>query len=142
MLQIPNQGTSGTNVFWLVCNWLRYEANNGWLMFLDNADDKLVFENQPRGECTDATGVWSGSPSPLSVYLPQTSNGLVLVTSRNRSPTFRLVGNHKNIMAVWLMSVYESSILSLARFSGICTQDDVKNSFSSLSTYHLQSAKL
>jgi hypothetical protein len=125
VLQIPNQRNSGTNVFRLVCNWLRYEANDGWLIILDNADDEGLFENTPKDRYTDAAEVWSESSLPLSTYLPQTSNGLVLVTSRNRSAAFRLVGNNKNIITVWPMSVHESSRLFSTRFSGICTQDDV-----------------
>ncbi len=125
MLQIPNQRNSGTNVFRLVCNWLRYEANDGWLIILDNADDEGLFENTPKDRYTDAEEVWSESPLPLSTYLPQTPNGLVLVTSRNRSAAFRLVGNNKNIITVWPMSVHESSRMFSTRFSGVCTQDDV-----------------
>ena len=125
VLQIPNQRNSGSNVFRLVCNWLRYEANDGWLIILDNADDEGLFENTPKDRYTDAAEVWSESPLPLSTYLPQTSNGLVLVTSRNRSAAFRLVGNNKNIITVWPMSVHESSRMFSTRFSGICTQDDV-----------------
>jgi len=125
VVQIPNQEDLRTNVYRLVCNWLRYNANNGWLIILDNADDEDLFAKPPKSEFTDAAGVWSENPLPMSSYLPQTSNGLVLVTTRNRNAAFRLVGNNKSIIPVWPMSLRESSTMFLGKFSGTSTQDDL-----------------
>lgn len=67
-------------VFEIVCDWLRNENHGRWLMVLDSADDKRVFSH-----AVGTTG------SLLESYLPDSSNGWILVTSRNQNAALRLV---------------------------------------------------
>jgi hypothetical protein len=52
-------------------------------------------------------------PSRLSllVYIPQTSNGMVLVTSRNSNDAFSVTGNCQNMIIIGPMDTAESMIL-------------------------------
>ena len=56
-------------------------------MILDSADDRDVFY----------AGNSSREGKPLADYLPQSPNGSILITTRNKDPASRLTRNHKNI---------------------------------------------
>jgi tetratricopeptide (TPR) repeat protein len=92
-LKLPGRDHPEANILQLVYNWLQDEANGAWLMILDNADDVDVF--YPKQEPANDR---SGSPSTsLTEYLPQTRNGSILITSRNKDTAARLAGGHRNI---------------------------------------------
>lgn len=85
----------------LVYNWLCDESNGRWVMVIDNADDSNVFYPQlreTRGVDTSYTS--HERAEPLSDFLPQSSNGSILVTSRNRDVAFRLTGSYNCIREV------------------------------------------
>lgn len=73
-------------------------------MILDNADDKSVFTNQGR-ENTSQDGDRNDDALNLLLYLPQTSNGSILITSRNRDAAYRLTNSAESIIDVPLMDV-------------------------------------
>ena len=58
-----------------------------WLIILDNADISDVLFR-------------SIKTSPIASYLPKSSNGKVLITSRNLNIAERLVGRHKAIISL------------------------------------------
>jgi hypothetical protein len=64
-------------------------------MVLDSVDDFDIFfdESQRR----EATVVRSNQPKSLAKYLPKSSNGSILVTSRNKDTAAKLTGGHNNI---------------------------------------------
>ncbi|KAF2010129.1 HET-domain-containing protein [Aaosphaeria arxii CBS 175.79] len=95
-----------SDILRLVRKWLRHELNERWLMIIDNADDEEVFmhhETMPDGTF-DATNL----EEPLSDFLPQSPNGSVLVTSRNRAVAHRLVGGNSSIIDVHPMDKEQS----------------------------------
>lgn len=73
-------------------------------MILDNADDESVFTNQGR-ENTSQDGDRNDDALNLLLYLPQTSNGSILITSRNRDAAYRLTNSAESIIDVPLMDV-------------------------------------
>ncbi|KAK3943421.1 hypothetical protein QBC46DRAFT_456950 [Diplogelasinospora grovesii] len=77
-------------------------TNGRWLMVLDNADDGRVFYAKQ-----------AGNRQPLAAYLPQSENGSILITSRNRDAATRLAGSHNNVWAVPAM--VEEQALQLLR---------------------------
>jgi tetratricopeptide (TPR) repeat protein len=81
-------------------------------MILDNADDASVFFSQ-RGAEVHQMGDQMPHTTALSAYLPRTSMGLILVTSRNRDAGFRLVGREDRIINVERMGDADS--ISLLR---------------------------
>jgi tetratricopeptide (TPR) repeat protein len=76
-------------------------------MILDNADDKDVFTSRP-----SAHGQAS-SEKEVRDFLPQSSNGSILVTSRSRDAAFQVTCNYKHIFAVEPMT--ESEAMALLR---------------------------
>lgn len=70
-------------------------------MAIDNADDDEVFFAADE----DSAGIVQKSaiPSrtrPLESFIPQTPNGTILITSRNRIAASNLVGPHGSIVQV------------------------------------------
>ena len=97
-LQLPGRHDPKIDVRRLVCDWLRNEENGQWLMILDNADDIDIFYHRPgynRG-----AAVISTAQEPLASFLPQSSNGMILVTSRSRDAAARLTGNGWNVFPI------------------------------------------
>ncbi|KAH7092332.1 kinesin light chain 1 [Paraphoma chrysanthemicola] len=98
-LQLPGRD-SQANVLRLVGDWLRDEANGRWVMVLDNVDDAKTFF-PPRKRQRDEAD--NGAQTPLAMYLPQSRNGTILVTSRNKDVAARLVGGYNKIKEVLAM---------------------------------------
>ncbi|GAW17998.1 hypothetical protein ANO14919_074670 [Xylariales sp. No.14919] len=94
IIKIPGRDESKADILQLVYQWLQNERNGRWLMILDSADDIDVFygivrhEDQPSAASEGKRALWS--------YLPQSSNGLILVTTRNRGLALRLTGHQNN----------------------------------------------
>jgi tetratricopeptide (TPR) repeat protein len=78
-------------------------------MVLDSVDDFDIFfdESQRR----EATVVRSNQPKSLAKYLPKSSNGSILVTSRNKDTAAKLTGGHNNIREVRVMDASEGQKL-------------------------------
>jgi tetratricopeptide (TPR) repeat protein len=99
-LQLPGRSDSQTNVLRLVSNWLRNETNGQWLMVLDNVDDLETFfpsRERQRDRPDNDTQL------SLATYLPQSRNGVILVTSRNKDAAAMLVGGYNRIKEVLAM---------------------------------------
>jgi tetratricopeptide (TPR) repeat protein len=109
-LLLPGWDDPKANTRHLVSGWLRDEKNGNWLMVLDNVDDSNVFfgsgANMSSGE-DDSTQ----SNTPLFTYLPQSSNGSILVTSRNREAALKLTTNGQNIINVHPMGEEDARAL-------------------------------
>ena len=100
--QISGWDRPGENTLQLVYEWLSDEQNGSWLMVIDNADDKSVFSNYVQKDASKMAGS-DDDPQNLLSYLPQTANGLILVTSRNRDAAYRLLSSDENFIDVPLM---------------------------------------
>lgn len=75
----------------LVYGWLSNEQNGKWCMILDSADDHDVFFSI-QGDVKDRR--------TLATYLPQSQNGSVLVTTRNKDLAFKLTGDFQTVIEV------------------------------------------
>ena len=91
-----------TNTLQVVSDWLTDEDHPHWLIVLDNADDAGMFFNL-RKETSKGTAV-NQYTSPMCMYLPQTSKGSILVTSRNRQAVFRLTDRSEHVIDVLSMN--------------------------------------
>ncbi|KAI0837517.1 P-loop containing nucleoside triphosphate hydrolase protein [Hypoxylon sp. FL0890] len=89
--------STGANVLQLVEHWLSNEHNGKWFMVLDSADDPNVFYDTKNAGQTASS---DDEERPIWTYLPQSANGSILVTTRNRELAWRLTGDHKNIIDV------------------------------------------
>lgn len=99
---IPGWDNPAANTLQLVYEWFSDERNGSWLMVLDNADDKSVFSNQERVNLSQKNDRDDDALN-LLLYLPQTSHGSILVTSRNRDAAYRLTNSAESIIDVPLM---------------------------------------
>ncbi|KAF2466639.1 uncharacterized protein BDR25DRAFT_327985 [Lindgomyces ingoldianus] len=113
-LLLPGWEDSKADVLQLVYAWLSDRRNGQWLMILDNVDDNSVFfgddeDNAGPLQTVDAAD-YSG---PLESFLPQTANGMIVITSRNKTAAVNLVGGTGGIVQVKPME--EEDALALLR---------------------------
>ena len=108
-VQIKGREQVGANVPLLVRNWLSNKSNGKWIIVLDSADDIDVFYG-----ASDSDG--SGS---FATYLPQSSTGSILITTRDRDLAFRLTGNVMNIIEVGPMNSADAVTLVQQRLGSI-----------------------
>ncbi|USP80604.1 hypothetical protein yc1106_07878 [Curvularia clavata] len=91
-LQLPDRNDPNKNVLMLVSNWLRDKANGQWFMVLDNVDQEDIFSSPRKRRLDEAN---ADAQTSLDIYLPQSRNGSILVTSRNRDAAVELVGSNR-----------------------------------------------
>src|SRR5947209_5150110 len=126
-VNLPGCDDPKVNILRLVLNWLSDEQNGTWLMILDNADDSDVFFDQ-----TTSNPVYRGnlvySDPRLINFVPPAPHGTVLVTSRNRTAAYALVGDYENIIKVDPLDEGKSLDLMKAKLSvGAMMEEDAKN---------------
>src|SRR5947209_464878 len=126
-VNLPGCDDPKVNILRLVLNWLSDEQNGTWLMILDNADDSDVFFDQ-----TTSNPVYRGnlvySDPCLINFVPPAPHGTVLVTSRNRTAAYALVGDYENIIKVDPLDEDKSLDLMKAKLSvGAMMEEDAKN---------------
>lgn len=124
-VKLPGWDQPDIDILLLVYTWLCDETNGCWLMIIDNADDEEVFTvNAGRnGNNTDGS---MGKASTLLNSIPQSANGSILITSRNRDVAFRLTGDYAAIIKVGQMDQMEALALlqnQLERNSGKADAD-------------------
>lgn len=129
-LLLPGREDAKADVLQLVHAWLSDRRNGPWLMILDNVDDDSVFF----GDYQDSTGTGTGTGAaqadhgrPLESFLPQTTHGTILITSRNNVAATNLVGGHGGVVQVEPMGEDEALELLHNRVSfGGSSQADAK----------------
>jgi tetratricopeptide (TPR) repeat protein len=107
-LELERREDPRVDVRELVCTYLSKEANGDWLMVVDNADDENVLFGA-EGEGEDAAqdgpdGTWISSKS-CSQYLPVSSSGSLLFTSRVRGVVLGLGVAEGNVIDVGPMDM-------------------------------------
>ena len=88
-VQLPKIEHPESDTLQEVTDWLCDESNGEWLLILDNCDDIDVLLNDQ----VDASGTSTADNKdgkPLIEYIPQTRNGSILITSRNREVALAL----------------------------------------------------
>ena len=100
------------------------EKNGSWLLILDNADDRTLFEptTYPNGEEGDDAAKGESRQSPLS-YLPQGRHGSILITSRDRSIAEDFAGSTSSIITVGALDDVDSVELLRKRSSDWTSPD-------------------
>ncbi|KAI3326475.1 hypothetical protein HD806DRAFT_408973 [Xylariaceae sp. AK1471] len=115
-LSLPGRHDPNANVCQLVSNWLCDERNGRWVLILDNADDIETFFPQQKPH--DAS-------TPLGNYLPQSPNGSIVVTTRNKDAAVRIVGDLRNVMQVRAMGKSQSLQLLRNRLHTASNEDGI-----------------
>ncbi|KAK4139093.1 P-loop containing nucleoside triphosphate hydrolase protein, partial [Dichotomopilus funicola] len=86
----------------LVYSWLSNERNGKWIVVLDSADDRDVFYNVDHAH--GATNSDARDRRPFATYLPQSRNGSIIITTRNKDLAFRLTGRRQNMIDIGPMA--------------------------------------
>ncbi|KAJ5819498.1 hypothetical protein N7474_005089 [Penicillium riverlandense] len=96
------------NIFQLVGNWLQDEKIGKWILILDNVDDDgLLRKPSATAQEGQANSQTNASTQPPLRYLLESSNGCIIITSRNRRVALDIAGQ-KNIIAVQQMKKAEA----------------------------------
>ena len=98
-IKLLGRNHSKVDIPQLVYGWLSSERKRRWVMVLDSTDDSDIFYKA------------SGEKKSLASYLPQSRNGCILVTTRDRDLARRLIGGYKNVIEVGPM--VEADAISL-----------------------------
>ncbi|KAF7506254.1 hypothetical protein GJ744_012062 [Endocarpon pusillum] len=102
-LLLPGRDDPKADVLQLVYAWLSDRRNGQWLMILDNVDDDGVFfgsDQDSAGTSAVQAVDTSGLDRPLESFLPQTTHGTLLITSRNKIAATNLVGGYGDVIEV------------------------------------------
>lgn len=102
-VKLPGRNQPKADIPQLVYSWLSNERNGGWIMILDSADDRDVFYSPTSGDARNGR--------PFATYLPQSRNGSIIVTTRDKDLAFRLTGRYQNMIEVGPM--VETDVLAL-----------------------------
>lgn len=97
-------------------DWLR-ESQRRWLIVLDDVDDPRFLVNAPAAGSINAT-------KPMHAYLPNSKQGSILVTSRNKTAAMKLV-EQRNIVTVEPMDKLQAQALFENKLGKEQDYDDV-----------------
>jgi hypothetical protein len=98
---LPGRDKPNVNILQLVQTWLCNEAKGKWLMILDNADDGSVFFRSDGEQSIIGNSTYSDTKDNLlSTFLPNSNNGAIVVTTRDRDAAFRFTGRNQDIIRV------------------------------------------
>ncbi|KAJ5122605.1 hypothetical protein N7526_009542 [Penicillium atrosanguineum] len=107
-VKIPGRQDPAVNIYRLVESQLRDEKKGRWVFILDNADDdEFLCSLPPNGTGTLAREDPNVSIKPLLEYVPRSRNGSVIITSRSREVTLKMV-HHQDIIEVKPMEKSEA----------------------------------
>jgi tetratricopeptide (TPR) repeat protein len=108
-LKIPGTQDPETDIVRTVFDWLSDEDNGPWLLVLDNADDqRMFFEPAIRSQSDDVLQQQLGM---LTQYLPRSTHGMTLVTTRDRRVGERFAERDKPIIVLPLEIADATSML-------------------------------
>jgi len=98
-VKLPGRDAQNADILQLVHSWLCCAESGKWVMILDNADESSVFFS-PHSRSVGDSIASSRQVRSLSVFLPQSNNGAILITSRDRDTAFRFTGRNQDIIKV------------------------------------------
>ncbi|KAK8139498.1 hypothetical protein PG984_002878 [Apiospora sp. TS-2023a] len=101
LLGVPGSDSPQADRMLGVSNWLNRSTMGPWVLILDNADDSLIFCNPDK---TAANG------EDLRQYVPQSPQGAVLVTTKNKKAAVDICGP-ENVVDIPEMTNQESLLL-------------------------------
>ncbi|KAN0110923.1 hypothetical protein V8E51_007310 [Hyaloscypha variabilis] len=129
--KITGWNSMEVDILQLVSNWLCDPVNGQWLIILDNADYFNILFNR------DSDHSRAEAIRPLSDYLPQSPNGSIIITSRNRDLAFRLIGRDSDIIKVTPMDQNHALTLLHRKLHGTLIENDCAELVQALDFYPL-----
>jgi tetratricopeptide (TPR) repeat protein len=113
-LQLPGRDEPKADVLALVHRWLSDESNVSWTMVVDNADEPAVMF-EPRNGGASSTTASSSTAQSLSDFLPLSSHGSLVITSRSREVVERLQVFSEDVLDVEPMEINVATDLFLKK---------------------------
>jgi tetratricopeptide (TPR) repeat protein len=114
-VKLPGRNQPKANIPQLVYGWLANGRNGRWMMILDNADDCGVFYGPTSGDAP--------TERPFATYLPQSQNGSILITTRDKELAFRLTGRRQNMMEIGPMAQTDALTLLEKKLGSLPAKD-------------------
>ena len=112
---IPGGNDEKCDKMSLFKKWLEKEPGE-WLLIIDNADEASLFAS--KGELSQNESKAGAEPSILE-YLPESSRGSILITTRNRAAGVKFTKSQaKDLVEVQSMTEEESSCLIKSTLTG------------------------
>ncbi|KAJ5843194.1 uncharacterized protein N7525_000935 [Penicillium rubens] len=107
--KIPGRQDRNSNIFQLFGNWLQDGKIGKWILVLDNVDDDELLRKPltTRIEAQANTPGHAPTQPPLR-YLFESSNGSIIITSRNRGVALQLAGHKKHLIDIQPMNTAEA----------------------------------
>ena len=114
-VQLTGWNEPKADILGIVRRWLSDEHSSGWTMVVDNADSASVMFEPWSGKINlDKSASVSASHS-LADYLPSSTNGSIVITTRNRKVTEGLIEYADDILDVEPMSTEEAVVLFMKK---------------------------
>jgi hypothetical protein len=100
-VKLPGRKDPKADIPQLIEQWLCNVENGPWLLVLDNADNAGVLFDTGHDD-TDTRSITAKADRGRAfwTYLPQSPNGSILITSRNKDVAQRLTGDFKGVIEV------------------------------------------
>ncbi|KAI2750283.1 hypothetical protein DTO013E5_5160 [Penicillium roqueforti] len=110
--KIPGRQDRNSNIFQLFGNWLQDGKIGKWILVLDNVDDHELLRKPltTRTEAQAEPPRYAPTQPPLR-YLFASSNGSIIVTSRNKGVALELAGHEKHLIDIQPMNAAEALVL-------------------------------
>ena len=112
-VKLPGRNQPRADIPQLVYGWLSNERNGRWIIILDSADDRNVFYSSDN-VC---------NRKPFADFLPQSRNGSIIITTRNKDLASRLTGRRQNIIEVGPMVQMDALTLLERKLGSILNTD-------------------
>ena len=98
--KLPGRDGPNVDILQLVHSWLCSAESGKWVIIVDNADESSVFFSPQSTSIVTRESTTRRQVRPLSAFLPQSANGAILITTRNRDTAFRFTGQNQDIIKV------------------------------------------
>lgn len=123
-LKVPGREAANANVFRIFRNWLRDAEHGKWLIILDNVDDvNVLLDPPPCSKRSRGSDGQNQAPESCLDYLPSSSHGSILVTSRDKEAALRMI-DRKALVTVDPMGEEHASQLVQAKLTTPHTEED------------------
>lgn len=120
-LKIPGRDDPRESVFQLVYSWLCDEKKGKWLLVLDNLDDESLLREPLQAHSQNAA-----LHKPFLAFLPRSSHGAILLTTRNEKVA-RMIVNECDIFRIEPMIPEFAISLAQKKLSIETTEEYVKD---------------
>ncbi|KAK0747265.1 hypothetical protein B0T21DRAFT_397714 [Apiosordaria backusii] len=114
-VKLAGRNQPKANIPQLVYAWLSNERNGRWVMILDSADDCDVFYPPTSSDARNE--------HLFANFLPQSRNGSIIITTRNKDLARRLISRTQNIIEVGPMTQRDALTLLEKRLGSLSDLD-------------------